>query len=165
MTASDVDTLIIGIGNPLRCDDGAGPAVVQRLLEQALPLNVKLIQHHGEGASLIDAWQGYRRVILMDATRSGAAVGSVQRFDAAQIELPRGLFSYSSHLFGVAEAVELARSLARLPDELIIYGIAGAVFDYGEDLSPEVAVAVVSVASRIRAELEPIRCLSELSRP
>ncbi len=150
---SDVDTLIIGVGNPFRCDDGAGPAVVRCLLEQALPSTVKVIQHHGEGASLIDTWQGYRRVMLVDATCSDAPVGSVHRFDAARVELPKGLFHYSSHLFGVAEAVELARSLKRLPDELIIYGIEGMVFGYGEALSPEVAVAVVSVASQIRAEL------------
>ncbi len=149
---SDVDTLIIGVGNPLRCDDGAGPAVVRCLLEQALPTTVKLMEHHGEGASLIEAWQGYRRVLLVDATCSDAAVGTVQRFDALQVELPKGLFHYSSHLFGVAEAVELARSLERLPGNLIIYGIAGTEFGYGEALSPEVAVAVVDVTNRIRAE-------------
>ena len=150
---SDVDTLIIGVGNPLRCDDGAGPAVARCLLQQELPSTVRVIEHHGEGAALIDAWQAYQRVVLVDATRSEAVVGSVQRFDAARVELPKGLFHYSSHLFGVAEAVELARSLSRLPDELIIYGIEGVEFAYGEALSPKVvAMAVAMVVEQIRAE-------------
>ena len=161
---SDVDTLIIGVGNPCRCDDGAGPAVARCLLQQVLPSTVKIIEHHGEGAALIDAWQGYQRVLLVDAICSAAAVGSVQRFDALQVELPKGLFHYSSHLFGVAEAVELARSLGRLPDELILYGIEGVEFGYGEDLSPEVAAAVGGVASRIQVELTHSRIYQSIVR-
>ena len=57
--------------------------------------------------------------------------------------LPVDLFgSSSTHALGVAEAIEIARSLGRLPKQVRVYGIEGASFDYGRGLSPEVEKAV-----------------------
>ena len=145
--------LVIGVGNPLRGDDAAGPAVIQRL-QNRLPASVATLQLDSDGVSLMEAWRDYEQVILVDAACSGAVPGVIHRFDATQSELPRGLFHYSSHLFGVAEAVELARQLGRLPERLVIYGIEGAAFAYGEGLSAAVAEAVEQVAAAIVAELE-----------
>jgi hydrogenase maturation protease len=145
--------LVIGVGNPLRGDDGAGAAVIQRL-QNRLPASVATLQMDSDGVSLMEAWRGFERVILVDAACSGAAPDAIHRFDASRTELPRGLFHYSSHLFGVAEAVELARQLGRLPKRLVVYGIEGAVFTYGEGLSAAVAAAVEQVASAIAIELE-----------
>jgi hydrogenase maturation protease len=144
--------LLIGIGNSLRCDDGAGPAVVRRLLGK-LPETVAAIEHHGEGLSLIQLWREVDTVVLIDAAFSGALPGIVYRFDAAETELPRRLFAYSSHLFGVSEAVEMARSLGLLPNRLVVYGIEGSTFAYGAGLSPPVARAVEEVADRVLAEI------------
>jgi len=144
--------LVIGVGNRLRGDDGAGPAVIQHL-QHRLPPSVMTLQLDSDGVSLMEAWRDFERVILVDAACSGAVPGFIHRFDVSQSELPRGLFHYSSHLFGVAEAVELARQLGRLPKRLVVYGIEGAGFAYGEGLSAEVAAAVEQVAHRILVEL------------
>ncbi len=140
--------LIIGIGNPLRRDDGAGPAVAHELAPR-LAGTATVMEHDGEGASLMESWEGAERVILIDAVQSGAAPGSVHRLAAHESPLPTGFFRYSSHLFGVAEAVEMARALGRLPRELVVYGIEGAQFEYGEGLSPAVANAVKQVTREI----------------
>ncbi len=144
--------LIIGVGNPLRGDDAAGPAVIQRL-QNRLPPSVIALPLDSDSVSLMEAWRDFERVILVDAVCSGAVPGFIHRFDATRTELPRGLFHYSSHLFGVAEAVELARQLGRLPERLVVYGIEGAGFAYGEGLSAGVAEAVEQVAHRILVEL------------
>jgi hydrogenase maturation protease len=146
--------LIIGVGNPLRRDDGAGPAVVRQLLNR-LPKSVAAIEHHGESVSLIQAWQEIDTVLIVDAAFSGAIPGTVYRFNAGDAGLPKGLFSYSCHLFGVAEAVEMARSLGQLPQRLIVYGIEGGTFTHGQGLSPQVARAVKDVAEAILSELDP----------
>ncbi len=154
MTAAEKPVaLIIGVGNPLRGDDGAGPAVIQHL-QNRLPPSVITLQLDSDGVSLMEAWRGFERVILVDAAGSGAIPGAIHRFDASRTKLPRGLFHYSSHLIGVVEAVELARQLGRLPERLVVYGIEGAAFAYSEGLSAEVAAAVERVASAIAAELE-----------
>ncbi len=146
---NDNSVLIIGVGNRWRRDDGVGPWVADRLRERGLPA----IEHSGEGAGLIEAWSGGGHIIVVDATSSGAAAGSLCRLDAVTAELPRHFFRYSSHLFGLAEAIATARSLGRLPERLIVHGIEGGDFGFGDSFSPEVAEAARIVVDRIEAEL------------
>jgi hydrogenase maturation protease len=143
---------VIGVGNPFRGDDGAGVAVACRLKTLARP-GVAVEEASGEGASLMEAWQDAGAVILVDAVRSGAAPGTVFRFDARQEVLPSSFFHYSTHAFSVAEAVELARALGQLPARLLLYGIEGKTFAAGAGLSPEVEGAVEDVARRVQAEV------------
>jgi hydrogenase maturation protease len=55
----------------------------------------------------------------------------------------------TTHAFGVAEAVELARVLGRLPHRLSIYGIEGRKFDLGSAPSLEVALAVERLVQQL----------------
>ena len=91
------------------------------------------------------------------SVRSGAPPGTIHRFDATVEKLPSWFSHSSSHSFGVAEAIELARSMGGLPPCLIVYGIEGLNFSAGTELLPEVAEAVRPAAARI---LEEIRQLS-----
>jgi hydrogenase maturation protease len=107
----------------------------------------------GEGAALIAAWQGADRVILIDAVRSGAAPGTIFRVEAHREPIPTNFFHYSTHAFGVAEAIELARALNQLPQCLLMYGIEGKDFEAGEGLSPVVKEAVEEVVRLVLREL------------
>ena len=143
--------IVIGIGNPWRRDDGAGLAVARLL---AGTPDVVVLEREGEPASLIDAWDGTDALWLVDAVSSGSAPGTVQRIDVAERELPAELFRASTHHLGLAEAVELARALGRLPTRVVFYGIEGGSFGAGEGLSLEVEQAAVEVADAIRKEVE-----------
>ena len=73
------------------------------------------------------------------------------RFSADDAPLPaRGMRS-STHAFGVPEAIELARSLGRLPARVTVIAIEGADFSPGDGLSPRVAAAVTAVAEELNA--------------
>jgi len=143
---------VIGIGNAWRNDDGAGLAVA-RLLDAMLLDGVEVLEREGEPTSLIDAWEGAAAVWLVDAVSSGAQAGSVHRHDASAEALPARLYDTSTHHFGLAEVVELARALGRLPEHVVVFGIEGASFDTGETLSPEVQAAAARVAEAIREEV------------
>lgn len=147
------DVLVIGLGNDYRGDDGAGHRCV-RLLERGD--GVRVLEESGEGAALMDSWQGADTVILIDAVQSGRIPGTIHRLDAHSEAIPAQFFHYSTHAFSVAEAVELARALDRLPQRLILYGIEGANFAAGESLSPEVSRAVGEVAERVRREIQQL---------
>jgi hydrogenase maturation protease len=67
--------------------------------------------------------------------------------------LPIAFAPSSSHALGVAETVELARSLGRLPRCLLAYFVEGEQFETGTPLSPVIAAAVEDVAERVLAEL------------
>ena len=149
------NTLVIGLGNAFRGDDGVGRVVARRLREIALP-GVTVREESGEGAALMEAWMDAGAVILVDAVQSGAAPGTIHRLDATRTPVPSRFFHYSTHAFSVAEAVELARALNQLPPRLILYGIEGGDFTAGEQLSPEVAAAVDELLPRIRQEIQSV---------
>jgi hydrogenase maturation protease len=149
------DTLIIGLGNEFRGDDGVGRVVARRLREAAMP-GVTVREESGEGAALMDAWKDAAAVILVDAVQSGAAPGTIHRLDATHTPVPSRFFHYSTHAFSVAEAVELARALDQLPPRLILYGIEGGNFAAGEELSPEVAAAMDELLPRITQEIQSV---------
>jgi len=140
---------IIGVGNALRGDDGAAAAVVAHLHSEDIPAYV----FDGDGAELMEMWRGQGRVIVIDAALSGAPPGTLHRFEANFQELPRNFFRHSTHQFGVAEAVEMARTLNRLPGELIVYGIEGVNFNLGATLSPDVELGVFSAVEKIKADI------------
>ena len=123
------------------------------LLAGTLPAEVELLEREGEPTALIDAWDGADAVWLVDAVSSGAEVGTVHRLDASESELPTELFRASTHHVGLAEAVELARALGRLPAQTVVYGIEGASFRVGEELTPAVAAAIEPVAEAVRKEV------------
>lgn len=161
-------TVVLGVGNAWRRDDGAGPAVTRRLRVQlgdgepacrspeAEGLVVRELE--GEATELMAAWEGAGTVLVIDAVQVGAgdgAPGRVCRFDAVASPLP-AIFSpaASSHGLGLAEAVELSRRLGTLPPRLVVYGIEGEDFGPGEGLTPAVAAAVERVAEEVRGEVD-----------
>ena len=144
--------VIIGVGNEYRCDDGAGIAVARRL-RKLFPTGVRIREESGEGAALMQAWQGGTWVWIVDAVRSGAPPGTIHHLDARAAPVPTGFFHYSTHAFSVAEAVELARSLDQLPAHLVVYGIEGSDFIAGLELSPAVEQAVEAAVERLAQEI------------
>lgn len=146
--------LCIGIGNDLRTDDGVGLWVARRLTA-CNPPGVTIIEASGEGAALMDSWQGAVTAILVDAVSSGAAPGTIHYYAIHEKPLPVQLRTFSTHAFGVAEAVELGRMMGLLPDQLIFYGIEGADFSFGNSLSAVVEQAGQQVVDHIMKQLQP----------
>jgi hydrogenase maturation protease len=149
-------TLIMGVGNPYRGDDRVGLAVIEKLKEKNLP-GMETMEAVGEGTALMDVWRNYKRVFLVDAVDSGEKPGIIHRFDVQKEKIPAKFFHYSTHAFGVAEAVELARSLSQLPEQFIVFGIQGKNFSSGTKLSKEVERAVGTVVDDIEKEVLALR--------
>jgi hydrogenase maturation protease len=145
-------TLLIGVGNEFRSDDGVGILAARRILEKNLP-GVVTVECDGEAATLLDAWAGMKTVVIIDAVSSGASPGTIHRIDARRQSVSQELFPFSTHALGVAHAVELARSLGKLPVNLIIYGIEGEQFAPGSKLSPKVEEALTEILQLVTGEL------------
>lgn len=145
-------TLVIGVGNEYRGDDAVGLIVARRIRDDS-STRVSVREESGEGAALMEAWQGVESIILIDAVQAGGAPGTIYRFEAHVEPMPTRFFHYSTHAFSVAEAIELARKLNQLPARLIVYGIEGRNFEAGIGLSPEVEQAAQDVARRAGKEL------------
>jgi hydrogenase maturation protease len=144
--------VLIGIGNAYRSDDGVGLAAIKALKARGLP-NILITECSGDGTELIEIWETARKVILIDAVSSGAKPGTIYRFDALTQPFPTHFSFQSTHAFGVAEAIELARALDQLPPLLIVYAIEGKNFTTGVGLSPEVENALRKAVEQVEHEV------------
>ena len=144
--------LVIGVGNEYRGDDGVGPHIARKLKRKGLPRALIEIQN-SEGTLLMESWRNAHTVILLDAVSSGAPPGKIYRFDARRQPIPSRFFNCSTHSFGIAEALGLAKRLKRLPPCALIYGIEGKTFEAGATLSPEVERAAEDVMERVVEEV------------
>lgn len=147
-------TRVIGVGNDIRGDDGVGLWIAQRLKAANLP-GSRIETKTGAAAALIDSWQPTDSIILMDAIYSGACAspGEIYRIDARRQMIPVGFSGPFTHRLGVAQAVELARALGRLPRHFILYGIVGQCFDFGSPLTPMVRKSAGRVARMVIDEI------------
>jgi hydrogenase maturation protease len=151
-TRSAPRILLIGIGNEYRGDDAVG-LVVARRLKAELGARAAVLESDGEATRLMEAWEGADTVILVDAVSSGEEPGTLHRLDAHVQPIPARFRSPSTHAPGLAEAIELARALNRLPRRLIVYGIEGQRFEVGVSLSPAVEEAVPELVERLVQEV------------
>jgi hydrogenase maturation protease len=158
--AAPGNTVVIGIGNPDRRDDGAGLEVARRL-RAILPDSIRVLEQSGEATALMAAWEGAERVVIIDAMASSASPGFVQQFDVQAGPLPTRVLRCSTHDLGLSEAIELSRRLGTLPARLEVYGIEGEDFGHGRGLSPSVTCAVYLLAHEIEGQLaESRRCMA-----
>jgi len=144
--------VVVGVGEPFRRDDGCGPRVV-RALRGRLDPSVRLVERVNEWTELLDLWDGAELTVVVDAMRSGGAVGSVVRLEGEELRRAALERSPSSHGLSVRDAYELGWALGRLPRRLVLYLIEAADMEPGAELSPEVERAVGQAAEAVVAEL------------
>jgi hydrogenase maturation protease len=107
---------------------------------------VAAFESNGDAVALVSAWEGADLAVLVDAVVSGGKPGTIYRFDGAH-RLPARFFrAASSHVLGLAEALELARALDRLPPRVLVVGVEAGDVSMGDGLSEAVASAVPRAA-------------------
>ncbi|MGQ9466463.1 MAG: hydrogenase maturation protease [Anaerolineae bacterium] len=145
--------LILGLGNPLRGDDGVGPRVVAELLRRGLPDGVAAVDGGTGGLDLLHLLEGWERVVIVDAAILGRNPGEFLRFAPEEAHLVRSLASLSSHTVGLADALALARALGQKLPDIVIYGVQPERMDWEEGLSPALEAALPQIVTAILEEI------------
>lgn len=159
--------LVIGVGNRHRGDDAVGP-IVARLVAERCGAAVEMLEADGDLSDLALRWRSDQDVVIVDAMVTGGEPGTLIEIDGAGPGRPTTNRPMSSHGIGVAEAVELARLLDRLPRSLIIVAIEGDCFDLFAPPSQPVSASVGPAADRIVAILGLVpteTAAADLGRP
>jgi hydrogenase maturation protease len=142
--------LVVGFGNELQGDDGAGPEVVRRLRGLGLPSGVRVEEGGADSLRIVSLWLGEGQVWLVDALRRGRAPGTLHRlhhvelFDVAQR-------SVSAHELSLPESVRLlATTFPALGSvRWRLWGIEPERLGFGAGLSLPVSCAVDRVVAEI----------------
>lgn len=148
--------VVIGVGNLVRGDDAIGRLTLRALATKKIP-EVFPIEIEGEATQVLEALTGAGAAIVIDACRSGATAGTIHRFDVSDQPLPATLGSFSSHGFGLAAGLELARNLNLLPCRCVVFAIEVDDFTCGAAPDARLSVWLDELLARVEQEIETIR--------
>ncbi|MCX4510682.1 hydrogenase maturation protease [Streptomyces sp. NBC_01619] len=161
-------TVVIGMGNEFRRDDGAGWALValleNRAVQRPLPPGTVLARCDGDPGRLIALWERRILAVVVDACfPPSAQPGRTHRWCADQGGALHSAVAgrHSTHGLGLTEALHLANSLGRAPGRLVVFAVEGADRSLGTGLTPAITAALPRLAQLVEEELrqnsEPTR--------
>ncbi|MBC8449055.1 MAG: hydrogenase maturation protease [Chloroflexi bacterium] len=145
--------LVLGLGNPLRGDDGVGCRLVEELAHRKLPTGVQVLDGGTAGLGLLDLMEGWERVTIVDAAEMGRRAGEFLRFTPADVRLASTPDHFSPHHIGLEEVLALADALGRALPEIVIFGVQPAEIGWREGLSPAVEAALPALADAVLEEI------------
>ena len=157
-----MNVLVLGIGNLLLQDEGAGVRVVEELEKRyEIPECVELLDGGTSGIELLQYIRGRDALILVDVVRSGEACGTITRYDGDDVP---ALFQskISPHQLGISDLLATARLLDSLPKQIILFGIEPKSMDTGLELSAEIAEQIPGLAECVAQELQNLGIALEL---
>jgi len=145
-------TVVLGLGNTLLHDDGAGIEAV-KMLEGRVSGEIELRTASVGGLRILDQLEGFDRAIVVDAIMTGGPPGQIKRFE--EEHLAGDLHASCAHDLSFQEALALGRSLGMaVPHEIIVYGIEVAdPHRLEEGCSPPVLAGAREAARLIGDEL------------
>jgi hydrogenase maturation protease len=147
-------TLVLGMGNPILSDDGAGIRVAQEVGKQLNNPQVTVIETSEAGLRLLDSIVGYDKVIIIDAiqTEKGQA-GQIHRMEPQDFSSAKH-FS-SPHQINLTTALELGKMLnLAMPQKITIFAVeAKDITTFSEKCSPKVEQAILKLVKMVMEEL------------
>jgi hydrogenase maturation protease len=149
-------TLVLGIGNTLLSDEGAGIHAIHRLLARAEFLqDVRFIDGGTLSFTLAGPIAEARRLIVIDAAELQRAPGSVETFVDADMDRFLGQHTRRSvHEVGLLDLMQIGQLTRSLPAQRALIAIQPASVDWGEHPTPDVDNAIELACARALALIE-----------
>jgi hydrogenase maturation protease len=141
MESKPAKIVVLGLGNVLHADDGAGVHVVRRLREDPrVPADIGLIEGGTLGLELLSYVWECSRLIVIDAVDVGRDPGTVVRMSGEELNSLPG--EASVHQLGVSDLLVALRVLAQKQPEVVLLGVQPATTEWSTQLSQPVAAAM-----------------------
>ncbi len=154
------EVLVVGCGNLLRGDDGVGPVLIRHLWDRGVPQGARLVDGGTAGMDVAFQMRGAAQVVIVDASATGAAPGTIYRVPGEELgELPP-LEGLHTHAFRWDHAIAFARWALgdACPTDITVFLIEAAGVDLGAELSGPARTAMEQVIDLIERDyLAPLR--------
>lgn len=151
-----MNVLILGLGNILLQDEGAGVRLVERFVECfEPPSGVEVLDGGTSGMELIHTIANRDALIVCDAVRSDRPPGTVLRFSGD--ELPAFFRTrLSPHQLGLSDVLAALTLLEQVPQSVTLIGMVPQLIGLGTELSPRVESVMDEALELLVAEIESI---------
>jgi hydrogenase maturation protease len=154
-------TLLLGMGNPILCDDAIGIRLARAIAERLGPRDgLDIVEECSVGGlNLVDVMTGYDRVVVLDSIiTEGGVPGTWFAFDARSLRETLNLRNV--HDVNFATALELGRTMGTsLPTDERIRVFTVEVADtltFSEAMTDTLEAALPELVDEIGAEVEAL---------
>jgi hydrogenase maturation protease len=146
---------VLGMGNRLLSDDGAGPAVITRLASGPARHSRVLYRDGGTaGLALLPEIEDASAFIAVDAAELGAPPGTVRVFEAEAMDGQLSGRKRTAHEVGLSDLLGAAALAGTLPVRRALVAIQPATVAWGTSPSPAVAKAIPAACAAVSALVE-----------
>jgi hydrogenase maturation protease len=157
----ELNILVLGVGNVLLSDEGAGVRAVEALeRDYLIPEGVEVLDGGTMGLELLPWLEERSHLLLVDAVQTAGEPGAVH---CLRPDSPAACFRarISPHHLGLADVLAVAALGGRGPDQVIICGIKPARLETGLEFSPQVEKNLPRLVELVRDELAVIGAVLE----
>ena len=148
MTDDVKSIAVVGIGNSLLTDDGAGIHTLERFAEDNVDDTVCCVDGGTVGLALLDRLGNLDGLVALDAMILGKEPGSVTVLQGEDMDSHLRNQHGSVHEVGLSDLMDALRLRGELPDNRALIGIEPADMNWGTEPTAPVAAAVTAAASR-----------------
>jgi hydrogenase maturation protease len=147
---------IIGLGTPLRRDDGIGIVLLDLLVKRKkeFPKNIEFIDGGTGGMNLLHLLARFDTVLLIDAVDFKGRPGEVQVFSLKDIQSQKKPMMTSTHDPDFLNLLRLSQELKELPETLVIYGVQPRDVSHGIGLSKEIETVLDDLYLNLQKEIQ-----------
>ena len=151
---SFLSVLVLGIGNILLSDEGAGVKAVEELQNRYDCSDVVEIVDGGTtGIELLSYFEDRSHILIIDAVKTGNKPGAIVRIEDPPAFLQKKI---SPHQIGLADVLGIAVITDSMPKNVTLFGIEPKQLSTGLELSTEVARSLSQLVDMVVAELKSI---------
>lgn len=146
-------TMVLGLGNLVHADDGAGVHAIQGLArDPRVPSDVTLLDGGTQGLGLLRHIAGVQRLVVIDAIDAGEPSGTVMRFEGKALAGLPG--KASVHQLGFADLMVALELLGESPGEVVVFGVQPESTEWSAELTEPVAKALPRLIDNVIVQLE-----------
>jgi len=149
---------IVGIGNPLRNDDGIGIILLEKLnnIKNNISGNIDLIDGGTGGMNLIHKFPLYDIIVIIDAVNFSGQPGDSNIFNLEEIVNKKIPISTSTHGDDILKVINLSKQLNEKPNRFIFFGVQPKDTSNGTNLSSEIENKIDTYLNILKLEIKKI---------
>ena len=140
--------LILGIGNYLMGDEGIGVQVANKMIQEQLPAGVDVLDGGTGGFHLLEYFEQYPNVILIDATLDVNPPGTIRLIKPKFAkDFPQAM---STHDIGLKDMVCALQLLGTMPEIHLFVVSIESIQQQGIELTPEIEAVVPLIMDQVK---------------
>jgi hydrogenase maturation protease len=128
---------IIGVGNPLRKDDGIGLFLLSHIKKEShyFPKTVSFVDGGTGGMNLLHIFSRFELIILLDAVDFKGQPGETRFFSIDDIQSQKQVSTVSTHNADLFQIIRLGQELEECSKKIFVFGVQPSDISFGDGLT------------------------------